>query len=222
MIILYCLGSYLVLGYLCHYVLFPEKRPDISRYFKPGQVFRSEAEGAIQTVHHQENGIVYCAAVIEPYAPGPPKHIHPDFDETFAVANGELSLWIDGAVKKIRPGQEVLIPRGVPHKPFNETGERIEVKGLVAFPEKFAFNLCQIYGIIDRDPALAHSPRMALQMALLQAGGFNATVVDGPPALIQKLTGFLLLPLARMLGYKSYYPELDPKPAAQELAMAAG
>ncbi|GAB4091384.1 cupin domain-containing protein [Flaviaesturariibacter terrae] len=215
------IAAYLGIGYFCHYVLFPEKRPDISRYFRPGQVFRSEAEGAVQTVHKQEGGVVYCSAVLEPYAPGPPKHLHPDFEETFAVANGEMSLWIDGVVRKVRPGDKVLIPRGVPHKPYNETGERIEVKGLVAFPEKFAFNLCQLYGIIDRDPALTHAPRMALQMALLQNGGFSATLVDGPPPFVQKLAGFLLVPLARLMGYKSYYPELDPKPVPTKVAVLA-
>ncbi|RYD93460.1 MAG: cupin domain-containing protein [Sphingobacteriales bacterium] len=221
MLIFMIITAYFVIGYLCIYVFFPEKKPDIATYFKPGQVFRSEAEGAVQTILRQEGGIVYCSAVLEPYAPGPPKHYHSDFEETFAIANGELSFWIDGQVKKIRPGQKIHVPKGVPHKPYNETGESIVVAGEVAFPEKFAFYLCQVYGIIDRDPSIVRSPRMALQMSLLQQAGFNATLVEAPPVFIQHLSSFVLAPLARLMGYRSYYKEFDPKLETQNSAVLA-
>ena len=85
------LGVYLAIGYLLHLVIFPEKKPDISTYFKPGDVFYSKAENAMQTVVKQENGIVYCEAVIQPFAPGPPVHIHTGFDEVFEVLESEKS-----------------------------------------------------------------------------------------------------------------------------------
>ncbi|TCJ12572.1 cupin domain-containing protein [Flaviaesturariibacter flavus] len=204
-------AAYLAVGYLCHYLLFPEKKPDIKHYFQPGHVFYSKAEGVRQTVLRQEGGVVYCHAVIEPYAPGPPKHIHARFDEHFAVANGELSIWYGGTVKKIRPGETLLIPKGMPHKPFNETGESIAVAGEIHFPEQFAFYLSQIYGVFDRNPRLAHPFHAVLQISLFQRAGFDSYIVDGPPVWVQQLTGFLLTPLARLMGYKSYYPEYQPQ-----------
>ena len=36
--------AYLGIGYLLHAVIFPEKKPDISTYFKPGDVFYSKTE----------------------------------------------------------------------------------------------------------------------------------------------------------------------------------
>jgi mannose-6-phosphate isomerase-like protein (cupin superfamily) len=220
MYFLLLIPAYLLVGYVCHYLIFPEKKPDIRNYFKPGQQFYSKAEGVLQTVLRQEGAVVYCKAVIEPFAPGPPKHTHANFDEYFAIENGELSMWLGKEVKKIHPGETLKIPRGVAHKPFNETAETIYVKGAVPFPEKFAFYLCQIYGAFDKNPGLAHPFKAILQMSLFQRSGFDSYIVDGPPAFVQKLTGFLVLPLARLLGYKSYYPEFGPKAAeAQPVAV---
>ena len=208
--ILIVLGTYLAVGYLFHLVIFPEKKPDIRTYFTPGDVFYSTAEKVKQTVLKQENGFVYCTAAIEPFAPGPPVHIHTDFDEVFEITNGELSMLVNGETKKIRPGQSLLIPKGTPHKPFNETADTIYTKGYIAFPEKFAFGLAQVYGLLDKDPSFGKSAGTMLQIIMLNNSGFDS-YLEKPPVFIQKLTGFLLTPIARLAGYKSYYKAYDIK-----------
>jgi hypothetical protein len=149
---------------------------------------------------------VYCKAEIGPFAGGPPVHIHSSFDETFEVENGELSVMVNGEVKKLHPGDKLFIPRGTPHKPFNETADTIRVKGVVEFPEHFAYYLSQVYGIMDHDPKFGKSIGTMFQMSLFTNLGFDSYMGDGPPVFIQKVTGFLVTPLARALGYKSYYP----------------
>ncbi|MBX3254697.1 MAG: cupin domain-containing protein [Chitinophagaceae bacterium] len=47
------------------------------------------------------------------------KHIHTDFDETFQVENGELTVWVNGEIRKLVPGEVLHIPKGIPHKPYN-------------------------------------------------------------------------------------------------------
>jgi mannose-6-phosphate isomerase-like protein (cupin superfamily) len=201
------LAAYLGIGYLLHAVVFPEKKPEISTYFKAGDVFYSKTERIKQTVVKQENGFVYCNASIEPFAPGPPEHVHSNFDETFEVLNGELSLLVNGEVKKIRPGQKLHIPTGTPHKPFNETADTIHTKELVAFPEKFAFHLAQVYGLMDNE-GLGNSPGTMLQMSLMNHEGFDSYMA-GPPLFMQKTLGFILTPATRLFGYKSFYPAYD-------------
>jgi mannose-6-phosphate isomerase-like protein (cupin superfamily) len=207
--LLIAIGGYLAVGYLLHLVIFPEVKPPVSDYFKPNDTFYSKVEGFKQHVEKQENGYVYCSAEIGPLAEGPPKHIHTSFDEEFEVVNGELTLWVDGKIIKIRPGDKVLVPRGTPHKPYNETKELIKVKGSIAFPEKFAYHLTQVYGVMEDTPDFAASPAVMLQMALFNRSGFDSYIAEGPPVVIQKVTGFMLVPLARLLGYKSYYPNYD-------------
>ena len=205
MFLLILIGAYLAVGYLFHLVIFPEKRPDISSYYKPGQVFYSKTEGFRQTVHKHEGGFVHGTLEVEPFAGGPPKHIHSDFDETFEIENGELSVWVNGEVKKLHPGEVLHIPKGTPHQPFNETGDTIRVKGSFAFPEKFAFQLSQVYGFMDNNPDFSKSPKTMFQMALFQSRGFDSYIAEGPPVFVQRTIGFLVIPMARLLGYKSYY-----------------
>lgn len=216
MYLLAFLAAYLLIGNLLHRVIFKEKIPDISTYFKPGQEFYSKAERFRQKVIKQENGLVYCTLEAEPFAPGPPKHIHDGFDEIFEIENGELTVWVDGEIKKLRPGEKLFIPKGTPHQPYNETAETIRVKGTFAFPEKFAFYLQQVYGLVDRNPDMMKAPKAILPMSLLQPAGFDSYIADGPPVIIQKAIGFTVGPLARLLGYKSYYKEFDinKKPVA--------
>jgi mannose-6-phosphate isomerase-like protein (cupin superfamily) len=205
MVLLGFIAGYLAIGYLFHLVIFPEKKPDVDGWFKPGQEFYSKAEGFRQRVIKQEGGFVYCHTEIEPFAGGPPKHVHTGFDEVFEVENGELSVWVDGTIKKLRAGEVLTIPKGTPHKPYNETVDTIRIKGAIAFPEKFAFNLVQVYADMDKRPDLSPSADLAFQMFLFQRSGFDAYMVEGPPVGIQQLMAFLLTPALRLAGYKTYY-----------------
>ncbi|RMG77328.1 MAG: cupin domain-containing protein [Bacteroidetes bacterium] len=203
--------SYVAIGYFLHLVVFRENKPDISTYFKPGQVFYCREEGVRQTVAKQENGLVYCHLEFYPYSPGPPKHIHTTFDETFETENGELSVWINGEVKKVRPGESLTVRKGTAHQPFNNTPHTVRLKGTIPFPEKFAFGLVQVYGLMDSYPDFGKNiPKTMLMMAPICQSGFDSCLAEGPPVFIQKLTWFLLTPIARLMGYKSYYKEYDP------------
>jgi mannose-6-phosphate isomerase-like protein (cupin superfamily) len=199
------IAAYLAIGYLFHLIIFPEDKPEVSEYFRPEDRFFSKAEGIKQYVEKQENGYVYCFTEIEPLAEGPPPHIHSTFDEVFEVVNGRLTVWVDGEIKEIGPGEKLTVPKGTPHKPYNQTTETIRTKGTIAFPEKFAYHLPQVYGILEENPEFAYPPGMLLQMALFNTSGFDSYIADGPPVALQKIIGFVVTPLARLLGYRSYY-----------------
>jgi mannose-6-phosphate isomerase-like protein (cupin superfamily) len=209
MYVLIVFGLYLVIGNLLHRVIFPEQKPDISTFFKPGQVFYSKKEGFKQTVVKQENGFVQCTLEAEPFAPGPPKHIHTDFDETFQIDNGELTIWVDGEIKKLHPGEVLFVPKGTPHKPYNETAETIRTHGTFGFPEKFAYHLVQAYGFMEHHPDFMKEPGTVFQMAMLQQAGFDSYVADGPPVMVQKTIAFIANPMARLLGMKTFYDQYN-------------
>jgi len=44
-----------------------------------------------------------------------PLHVHPDSDETFYVADGEILVHLDGAEHSLSAGAVMVAPRGVPH-----------------------------------------------------------------------------------------------------------
>ena len=205
------IAAYLIIGYLFHLVIFPEKKPGVSKYFEKGEVFYSKAEGVAQKVAKQENGFVYCDLEVHPFAPGPPMHIHTGFDESFEIDNGELSVWVNGEIKRINPGEVVYIPKGTPHKPFNETSDTIHLKKEFPLPEHFAFGLSQVYGLMDHHPDFGKMPAMIFMMAPIQQSGFDSYLAEGPLAPIQKTINFLVTPTARLMGFRSYYDEYNIK-----------
>jgi len=46
---------------------------------------------------------------------GTPLHVHEDYDETFHVLKGEIKFRSGEDVMVLRPGDTLLVPRGVPH-----------------------------------------------------------------------------------------------------------
>jgi len=59
--------------------------------------------------------------------PGPPLHVHYDFEETFYVVDGTLSLRVGDETRESGPGTVVHIPRGVPHTAANPTDAPVHV-----------------------------------------------------------------------------------------------
>jgi mannose-6-phosphate isomerase-like protein (cupin superfamily) len=113
---------YVLAGALLDKVIFPEAEPGPAYYPRPGQVFVSKTEGFRQTVLKREGGLAWLELALEPRAPGPPEHIHTSFAEKFIVAEGTLSLLVNGEKKLLRgAGEALVVPPGTPHKPFNET-----------------------------------------------------------------------------------------------------
>ncbi len=49
-------------------------------------------------------------------------HSHPDTDETFIILEGKMQLHFIGKVIELSPGEMIVIPKGVAHKPASEKG----------------------------------------------------------------------------------------------------
>jgi len=114
-ITLYIVGFflfYLFIGYLFHWVIFPEPEVNISAFFQPGDTLYSHAEKIRLTVIKQEAGKVYCYLEAEAHAPGPPMHIHSGFDEVFKVDHGELSVMVNGKKRTLNAGEKYIIEKG--------------------------------------------------------------------------------------------------------------
>ena len=214
-LLLWILGfvlAYVLIGALLDKVIFPEAEPGSDYYPREGQVFVSKSEGFHQTVLKRENGLVWSELVLEPYAPGPPEHIHTAFHENFIVAEGTLSLLANGEKKLLQPGESLLVNPGTPHKPFNETGARVVVRGPLTpeygIPERFSVFLTQAYGFFDESESNNQAPK-----ALLQMSRFSPKYelwLASPPVPIQKAVFFVIGPTARLLGYRTHYEKYKP------------
>lgn len=191
------------------------KAPE-SYYPGVGQVFQSRAEGFTQKIIKEDSNHVWLEDIIAPHAQGPPAHVHTTFAETFAVVKGDLSLLVGDQVIVIHAGEEFTVPPGTPHRPFNPTANEVIVRGPLtpkyAIPRDFGLFLSQMYGFMDESPAHARPPAILLQMSIF-APRYDAWLAK-PPLVIQRGLYAFLRPIARVLGYRSYYARFVLQPAA--------
>jgi quercetin dioxygenase-like cupin family protein len=212
------IAAYILIGALLDKIIFPEAEPGPEYYPREGHVFVSKSEGFRQTVLKRENGLVWGELVLEPYAAGPPEHIHTTFSEKFIVAEGTLSLLANGEKKTLRAGESLLIPPDTPHKPFNETDSPVVVKGPFipeyAIPEQFTVFLTQAYGFFDESESNNQAPKALLQMSRFSPK-YDSWLAR-PPVFLQKALFFVIGPTARLLGYRTYYEKYKPDNLAKK------
>jgi quercetin dioxygenase-like cupin family protein len=201
--IIYILGFlilYLVGGGILFNHVFPPKPIDYAAYFEKHQQFASKEEGMQLSIKKLDEKKVYLKVSLEPYAAGPPEHIHQDFDEFFAVEKGTLSLRINGQKRILKAGDSILIPKGTPHKPFNETDEMVILNDSSEFhptmPSHFAYGLSQLYPVMDQHGT--KSPKVLLKLASLGLK-FDTWVAD-VPLFPQKVIRWLVGPTTRLFG----------------------
>lgn len=204
--------AYVLIGALLDRVVLPESEPSADYYPREGQVFISKGEGFHQTVLKHENGLVWGELMLEPHAPGPPEHIHTTFAENFTVAEGTLSLLVNGEKKILNAGESFLVTPGTPHQPFNETDSRVIVRGPFTpeygLPEWFSVFLSQAYAYFDESESNSQPPKVLLQMSRFSPK--YDVWLAGPPVFIQKTVFFIIGPTARLLGYRTHYEKYKP------------
>lgn len=192
--------------------ILPEPMPGPEYVPPAGYRFVSEAEGVTQRILRHENGLLWLESTLAPFAPGPPLHIHGSLPERFRCERGVVSLQVGSEVIQLHAGEEFLVSPGTPHRPFNATAEEAVIRGLetpdYALPAHFGVFLSQIYAFIDEDPKHAVPPRVILQMSRF-APAYDIWLADSP-LLAQRAMFWVLGPVARMLGYRAYYPQYSP------------
>lgn len=202
MAVLIGLGVYLGLGYFMHLVVFPEYNPDLADYFQPGDVLPNDEGNYRQIVIKQEGGVVSTQLDMDPFSPGPPLHIHRKTDETFVALDKPVTLIVDHEVVELLPGERITAQAGVPHKMFNDTDSSVSMQ-LIDLPVQKLVYLKQLYGYMNESPDNMKINKALLQLSVISPY-FDSEMKEGPPVFVQNTLFFLLRPLARLFGYRSY------------------
>lgn len=90
--------------------------------------------GEVLTIHrrmHEGTPILELQGTLPSHQEGPPLHIHHLEDEAGLVTAGTLSVEIDGRRLDASTGQSVSLPRGVPHRWWNQGNEPLAFEGSV-------------------------------------------------------------------------------------------
>ena len=142
-------------------------------------------------------------------------HFHRSFAEVFTVETGKLDVELPNGVIQLGPGEEHRVEPGAPHRPDNPTDEEVIIASdKPAMPQSFAACLVQIYGFLDAAEGQM-GPGLMVRIAALDP--ICDSTLPEIPAVVRLGTEWLVVPFARGLGYKNYYPErsLHPEGAAK-------
>lgn len=77
----------------------------------------------------REQSVLELRGSLPPRREGPPLHIHHLEDEEGRVIEGQLSVDVGGARVEAGPGQSVQLPRGVPHRWWNQGDRTLVFEG---------------------------------------------------------------------------------------------
>jgi hypothetical protein len=132
-------------------------------------------------------------------------------------------LLVGHDVIQLHAGQDFRVAPGIVHRPFNTTDEEVVVRGPLtpeyALPRDFVLFLSQVYGFFDESPAHARPPAVFLQMSIFTPR-YDSWLAR-PPLAFQRIQHALLRPIARTLGYRSYYARFVPHATVSENASPA-
>ena len=144
---------------------------------------------------------------VEPRGFAAAEHVHPKQEERFEVLSGTLRYRVDGIEREAGAGEELVIPKGVPH--VWENGGEEDLRMIIEFrpalrSEEFFesyFGLGQD-GMTDPKTGLPNLIRMAI---LLQE--FRDEIhLAKPPLLAQRIVFGTLALVGRLLGCQARYP----------------
>jgi mannose-6-phosphate isomerase-like protein (cupin superfamily) len=211
-ILLSFIVAYIVVGHLFHRYIFPEPEPDATLYPASGDIITNAFAGEqiIFLKSGSETGGAYSLREfhLKPGGAVPKAHLH-EYDETFMVTHGRLTLMWNGHAHVLQPGDSITVPAGDAHQPLNNDTVELVTINRVSPAGKHDLMLAQTHGFLT-EKALPRSKAAFFLQAMLFVDYYGTYTADLPVP-VQKTLSFLVAPTARLMGYSTWRREYSMK-----------
>ncbi|MFB6172395.1 MAG: cupin domain-containing protein [Haloarculaceae archaeon] len=146
---------------------------------------------------------------LAPDGHGPMLHVHPEQEEGLAVVSGTLGVRVRDESRTLGPGEEAVVPAGVPHRFWNAGEDALHLSGWVDPGLRTEAFMRVTYGLArDGAPVTpSGAPLNPLRLAALLAAYDDMLWLARVPERLQRRCVGLVAPLARAVGYGDDYPE---------------
>ncbi len=134
---------------------------------------------------------------LPPRRQGPPLHVHHAEDEQGLITAGALSAQVAGERCLVRTGETVQLPRGVPHRWWNDGDEPLAFEGVTAPAVDLDRYLQAVFEIMNAGPPERPSLFYLAHLALRHRRTQSVLVM--PPAL-QAVLFRLVVAVGTLLG----------------------
>ncbi|MCC3159621.1 cupin domain-containing protein [Hymenobacter sp. 15J16-1T3B] len=149
----------------------------------------------------------------------PPAHCHPAQEELFEVLQGQLTVRLDGELRRLRAGDQLRIGPGQVHSMWNEEAERATARWVTRPALRTEELLETTFSLAQAGLVGASGAPGLLQASVLLPAYDREFRLARPPRWVQRLVFGLLRPVARLIGLKATY---STGPALPEAVAAAG
>ena len=147
--------------------------------------------------------------IFSPGNAGPPEHFHPTYDEHFDILVGDFIFKIDGKERSAGAGEEILIPKGIPHT-FRCVGDRHGVTIVETRPAaRTGEVIATLFGLAHEGALTAQGQPKFLQAMVIGSEYADDTVFTNPPPSIAIPIAKTLAPIGRLLKYRATYPRFS-------------
>lgn len=133
-------------------------------------------------------------------------HIHVIQTETFQMLSGRMTYFIDGEKKYLQAGEEITLPKNIPHNHYNTDDEPAVYIQTISPGMDVDYFIENLVGLIN-DGKVKNGKLPFLQAMVtlthLESPSYLATM----PRALQKGLASVLSPIARAMGYRAIYPQ---------------
>lgn len=179
----------------------------------PGKVIVSPRRGEqvefLQTEGETNGRLLQLSYRFAPGAGYLNPHLHLLFEEQFEIVSGVATYSINGAEYTAYPREVFSVPAGTKHvNPWNKDGsEELHVHQVVSPPHGTEIFLETLYACVrDQRHVTKDNQLNMFQSAITDQFAGTKTYSADLPLLIQRVTMPVAAFVARLLGYKAYYP----------------
>lgn len=78
----------------------------------------------LQTAYDNNGERLVFELLLNPGSTVPMKHIHTEQDEIFEVISGEVNIEVGKKQRQLKPGDNALMPKKIPHRWWNQSSEK--------------------------------------------------------------------------------------------------
>lgn len=167
---------------------------------KVGQTIRF-----LQTCKDTDGALLEMEAQYDPQSKEPAPHYHPHQAEDFTIVSGSMTVRMDGALRVLKEGDTLHIPRGKVHSMWNHSDAPATVHWKVQPAMETEYFLETVIGLASDGKTDAKGTPHLLQVALMATRYAPVFRLAKPPFVVQKMVFLLLTPLAYLRGYRASY-----------------
>jgi quercetin dioxygenase-like cupin family protein len=177
----------------------------------PGKTMHNPATGMVlefvYTASSTHGEMVEVTATYAPGSPEPPPHYHPHQEEHFTLLEGEMTVRMDGMLRILQKGDELVVPAAKVHSMWNHGTIPARVQWQTR-PALRTEHFMETMAGLSTAGKVGKNGKPPLLQGIISIRHFSDEFrLATPPYPIQRVLFILLVPLAKLMSYKATYPE---------------